>query len=305
MKKIYIISAIAVAAIAVSCNKIENPAQPQGVTVSFTGEMAEDVKTYLDPETFQVKFNKNDPFMTAAIQGTAYKSATIYVSSNDGVEPVAFNSATYDLPAANETIIWAGTYHLSGYPSPANLASKGTADYKSWPYQKITAKGPVGTSTNGCAGKPLIALVASATYSSMPTDVKFQFHHVYAYGNIKIANLGLPAEDKVKEVKISSATRYFYNKMIVKKDGTVTVGTSNYGKELFLDVTDMNITSGNFNVVFVTAPVDVSETTTTITITTNDGKVFSKAVKAPKGKGKFQIGHILPFNVDFTGVEAK
>lgn len=308
MKKIYIISAIAATVFAASCKKAEVPACEQGVTVSFTGEMAEDVKTYLDPTTFQVKFNKGDQFHTAAIPvatPSSYKAALIKVTSEDGSSTAQFETAKYDVNPQAEVYFFAGTQHKTGYPSPSNLATKGYIDYKIYSGQKITAKGPLGVAADGVEGMPLVSLYAvTEKFPSMPESVQFQFHHIFSYGNLRVTNLNLSEGDQVTKVKISSTTRYFTTKAQVKSDGSLASNVSSYNKYLDLDVTDMNITSGNFNVVFVTAPVDVSQTTTTVAITTKDGKTFTRNFMAPSGKGKFQVGHLLPFTVDFTGVAA-
>lgn len=304
MKKNLFFAAIAVAAIAVSCNKSEQPAE-KGVTVNFTGEMAEETKMYLDPTTFQVKFTMDDKFQTAAIQGTSYKTCFIQVTSNTGVEPVTFSQATYEagLKTDAQTVFFAGTQMMTGYPSPSKVANNGYTDYKTYTDQKITPTSITYTNTD-VANKPAIMLFSFDTCATFSSDVKLKFHHIAAYGNLKIKNLNLAAEDQVKSIKISSTNRYFTTKLTVKTDCSITSG-STYFKYLNLDVTEMNITSGTFNVLFVTSPVDVSQTTTTITITTKNGQVFEKAAMAPFGKGNFKTGHILPFNVDFTGVEAK
>ncbi len=312
MRKIFAIIPMAAVLIVASCTK-ENRSETE-YTVSFTATMADDeTKSYLDPSTFQVKFLKDEKIMTAAIPTatpSGYKASTIKVTSADGVEPVTLGNGTYSLADKNvELYFFAGTYLKSGVPSPSKFASSGYTEYKTYINQKITAKGPVGVDTD-IAGMPLIDLFAvTETFPSLPSAVNFNFHHVAAYGNLKIKNLALAEEDQVKMVTISNAaSKYFARRLYAKVDGTVTDATTNAnidkGTTLNLDVTDMNITTSDFNVVFVTAPVDLSQITCTITVTTVNNQTFTQDVTAPKGKGNFQRGHLLPFTVDMTGVVA-
>lgn len=308
MKKNLFFAAIAVAAIAVSCNKSEQPAE-KGVTVSFTGEMAETTKLYLDPTSYQVKFNKNDPFMIWGVQGTTTQGKTCYVSTGDGVEPMKFSAQSYNnLSASAETYFIAATAMKSGYPSIKDLSTK-KVNFKIFKNQKITAKGPVGMDSDNI-NKCLIPLYAvSDTYSSLENmpNVTFKFKHVAAYGKLIVKNLAIESGYSVSKVNLKSGSQYFSQQISIDQNGNIAWMT-NYDKELDLYVTDMKISSGNFDVIFVTAPVNIGNTSPTITVTVTDGtttKTFSKKVSVPTGKGNFQTGHILPFNVDFTGVEAK
>lgn len=303
MKKLYILSVMFLTAFAYSCNKNE-VRQAEGVfETSFTGDVEEESKLYLDPSSYQIKFNMNDAFMTWAVQGTTKKAKSIYVTSKDGAEPVTFGSYSYTGLGNVETYYCAGTYMGSGNPGFDATTAK-----MSWtmPATQVISpsRGPTVIDDKGAVKSCIVLAAATEKFSSPQSEVSLHFRHMLAYANMKVTNLTLNAADSVKTIKLSSSKTLKSNICYYPLTG-VCETTGGKANELTLDVSALCTATGGFNLVFSLPPVDLQSTSLKVTITTIRGEIIEGSVNIPAGKGNFLRGHLLPFVINCKNFKAK
>ena len=189
------------------------------------------------------------------------------------------------------------------------------------------------TPTEGSADAKATLLFAlhngkeSAVPTGRPYQINLKFEHMAAYAKLTLRNVGLykegdklpegsvyetmPFNETVEKVTITNneadkplAGKYSYN----YQSRTATV-TSNTSQSITLDVSKLDITAektkktgdnqGGYPIYFATAPVTLTDFT--ITITTNTGRTFTKDIN--KSLALNEIGKVMPFSVNFDGIE--
>jgi len=272
-------------------------------TTIFTGKMAEDSKLYLDSESYQVKFSKNDQFMTWAVQGTNKFAKSIYVLSESGTEPVSFSSASYDGIAESQTYYLAGTYMgTNGTTYPSLDMSKPRVTWVLPETQTIKKdSGPVSvyTKSGTTYTKSCIILYAQTeTFPKPQKEVSLHFKHTLAYAKMTLKNLALEKGETVSTIALSSPSKALRSNIYYNpSDGSISTASGTY-KNLNLNVTDLDTGSGSFDVLFVLPPADLSGTGLSLKTTTSASRVIDGTITIPAGKGKFQCGHLLPFVIN-------
>ena len=127
----------------------------------------------------------------------------------------------------------------------------------------------------------------------IPTSVNLDYKHFTAYGKLSLK--GLADGVVISKIKLESAdldlagkwNYYVADKTVAAKEGV---------KYITLE------TSSTTDIWFACAPVDVSNKTLTLTVTTNQGD-FVKELSFPANR-KFEAGKISKFTVDMTGITA-
>lgn len=304
MIKACLIPSVACAILAASCNKSEAQSIVcESITTTFTGDVDNVSKLYLDPETYQVKFNKNDQFMTWAVQGSDKFAKSIYVDSEDGTEPVKFKAVKYEGLTQTATYYLAGTFMgTNGVTYPGLDLSKPRVNWTLPETQTIKKDiGPVSvyTKSGTVQAKSCIILYAQTeTFDKPQTEVSLHFKHTVSYARMRLKNLKLDAGESVSAIALSTKNKALRSNIYYNpSDGSVSTASGVY-YNLNLDVTDLDTDSGNFDVLFVLPPVDLGDTELSFKITTSTSRTINGTVTVPTGKGKFQCGHLHPFSVD-------
>lgn len=130
----------------------------------------------------------------------------------------------------------------------------------------------------------------------MPSSVELAYHHLTAYGRFSLANLDAESVSMIKieapeDVYLAGKWDYFV------ADGSFVVREGNGSNTISLT------TANTTDIWFACAPVDVSNKTLTLTVTTDKGD-FVKELTFPANR-KFEAGRIAKFTVDMAGVEVE
>ena len=125
-----------------------------------------------------------------------------------------------------------------------------------------------------------------------PSEVALGFKHLTAYGLMSIKNLEAGAI--VSSIKLTSSISISSRTYWFPETGVVQMHPSK--SESYINLT----TSSVENVWFAIAPVDLSNTTMTIAVTTDKG-VYSKSVTFPADRA-LVAGHVAQMSFDFTGI---
>lgn len=148
------------------------------------------------------------------------------------------------------------------------------------------------TSSVDPAAQVLYAISDSYT-DGIPESVNFEYKHFTAYG--KLSFKGLADGVVISKVKLESEDMALAGKWnYYVADGTVAPKEG--VKSITLE------TSSTTDIWFACAPVDVSNKTLTLTVTTDKGD-FVKKLNFPANR-KFEAGKISKFTVDMTGITA-
>ncbi len=146
--------------------------------------------------------------------------------------------------------------------------------------------------TNSCDEAAQIIAAYTEPVASFPSEVSLSFKHLSAYGLMSVKNL----DDKalVSSIKLTSSVPISSRVYWFPEEGRIQMHSSK--SENYINLT----TSSVDDVWFAIAPVDLSNTTMTIDVTTDKG-VFSKEVTFPEGR-TLVSGHIAQMSFDFSGV---
>lgn len=148
------------------------------------------------------------------------------------------------------------------------------------------------TPTDGsCDASAQLLYAASATSSSVPTSVALHFRHVSAYGLLTLKNI----EGSVSKVELSAgqtiAGSFYYS----TENGEVSFNASGISRKIELT------TSRKEGIWFSIIPVDLSEQTLTVKVTTDQG-LYTKEIVFSATTGHFRAGRVAKFSVDFEGI---
>ena len=139
--------------------------------------------------------------------------------------------------------------------------------------------------------KAQLLFAASETTKEMPSSVELAYHHLTAYGKFSLSNLDAESVSSIKlEADFDIAGKWDY----LIEDESFVVRSGNGSKSI--TITTQNTT----DIWFACAPVDVSNKTLTLTVTTDKGD-FVKELDFP-ANCKFEAGKISKFTVDMTGI---
>lgn len=128
--------------------------------------------------------------------------------------------------------------------------------------------------------------------NAFPSEVALNFKHLTAYGLLSINNLEAGAV--VSSIKLTSSISISSRAYWFPETGDLQLHPSK--SESYINLTT-NIVE---NIWFAIVPVDLSNTTMNIDVTTDKG-VYSKSVIFPSGRTLLP-GHIAQMSFDFTGI---
>ena len=147
---------------------------------------------------------------------------------------------------------------------------------------------PLATSVDKTAQ---LLYAASETTTKMPSSVELAYQHLTAYGRFTLANLDAESVSSIKlEADFDIAGKWDY----FVEDGSFKVRSGYGSKSITLT------TSSTTDIWFACAPVDVSNKTLTLTVSTDKGD-FVKELNFLANR-KFEAGKISKFTVDMTGI---
>ena len=222
---------------------------------------------------------------------------------------------------------WTGNESVAvalNYKESVDAAVTASADFKSASFTAVLADDESG-SYSFCAVAPLVAfkdmstsnkrimidipseqtpiagscdetaqVVAAYTepVNAFPSEVSLNFKHLTAYGLLSINNLETGAV--VSSIKMTSSISISSRTYWFPETGVLQAHPSK--SESYINLTTNSVE----NVWFAIAPVDLSNTTMTIEVTTDKG-VYSKSVTFPAGRTLIS-GHIAQMSFDFAGI---
>ena len=147
---------------------------------------------------------------------------------------------------------------------------------------------PLATSVDKTAQ---LLYAASETTTEMPSSVELAYQHLTAYGRFTLANLDAESVSSIKlEADFDIAGKWDY--FIEDQSFVVRSGKGSNS----ITITTQNTT----DIWFACAPVDVSNKTLTLTVSTDKGD-FVKELNFLANR-KFEAGKISKFTVDMTGI---
>ena len=158
-----------------------------------------------------------------------------------------------------------------------------------------TEQEPLSTSVDKTAQ---VLYAVSGTTEIMPSSVELTYRHLTAYGKFSLANL-TPEVTSVSSIKIEApAEMYLAGKWdYFVADGSFAPRSGNGSASITIK------TDSKTDIWFACAPIDVSEKTLTLTVTTDKGDLV-KDIRFPANR-KFEAGKIAKFTVDMTGIEVE
>lgn len=296
MKKMIFPAAFAAALALVSCNKenLTAPVSGDGIDFCFNALPANTKTAFGDKDTetntYPVLWTDDDQSIALTWNETnEWKTA----SRTTGIEEVRFNAKI----AAADSYTFYAVSPESAALSIYQAAQKGIRLNVNVPSgQTCTASGPDATAQVLCA--------ASETVTSAADAIDLPFNHISAYIRLTIKNLD--DESAVQSVSLTSETldltgRLFY----FPADGstesnamakTVSVSTENLSAD----------GNGYWTVWFGIAPVDLTDETLTLKVTTENGVYAKDITFTPTGtKASFNLasGHVAALSVDMTGID--
>ena len=292
MKKVFNSFFVIIAAMVTfaGCAKqeIDAPATPETKTVQFFANSIETKTVFGTPEgtSYPTLWNVGDK--VKVLLNIEQVSGTEKIAEVECEADLA-ESARFEVAFAPNTAPESYTYYAV-CPSSAYNA-KSSAD------GRITVIIPTDqTPLETTVDKDAQIIYAVAPADADQTSVDMDFHHLTAYGKLTLKNL--PEDISVSEVKI------------VAPDGLYISGKWNYlvadgsiaaHKEATMNALTIK-TTRTTDIWFACGPVDVSNKTLTLTVTTNEGD-FVKELNFPANR-KFEAGKIAKFTVDMTGITA-
>lgn len=154
-----------------------------------------------------------------------------------------------------------------------------------------TSQTPTASSVDEAA--QILVAQSSATGSTAPESVSFDFHHWTSYGKLSLSNLTLADGAAIEAVDLTAevdwAGRWYY---FFSNDSTAVNGTSG------AKTITVNTTSAS-DIWFACAPVDMSGKKLTVVVRTNKG-TLTKEFTMPANR-KFVSGQIARFTVNMSG----
>lgn len=296
MKKMILPAAFAAALALVSCNKenLTAPVSGDGIDFCFNALPANTKTAFgakeTETNTYPVLWTDDDKSIALTWNQTnEWKTA----SRTEGIEEVRFNA---EIAAADSYTFYAVSPESAAL-SIYQAAQKGIRLNVNLPSgQTCTASGPDATAQVLCA--------ASETVTSAADAIDLPFNHISAYIRLTIKNLD--DESAVQSVSLTSEAldltgRLFY----FPDDGstesnamakTVSVSTENLSAD----------GNGYWTVWFGIAPVDLTNETLTLKVTTENGVYAKDITFTPTGtKTSFNLasGRVASFSVDMTGID--
>lgn len=278
MKKTFVLALIAVPALLLSCTKeVENEVTR---IVNFNAESIESKAVFGEKSgsTYPVKWSSND-----VAPAVTMNYSDSYVQASDFTPSGDYTSATFSATATSDG---SGSYTFLAVSPYSALRSVYTV------LKRINVEIPSGqTSTASGPDENAIVLYAkSGSYTEFPDNVNLTFRHITAYLHLCFTNLSLSVGETVQSVNITStkniAGRMFYfpedgtteeNAML----GTISVATT--------DVADVWVGL---------APVDLSNTTLTLTVVTNQ-KEHSLDIALPSDRS-LTSGKVKKMTIDMS-----
>lgn len=291
MKKVFNSLFVIIAAMVTfaGCQKEENnaPATPETKTVQFFANSIE-TKTHFGDKTVDNKYptlwdagdkvkvllNLEQPEKVSGLE----KTVEVEVSEDS-------KSARFVADINSEYAFESYTFYAVA-PSSAYNAKSSTENRFTVliPYEQT----PLPTSVDM---KAQVLYAVSATSDEFPSSVQMNFKHFTAYGKLSLANL----TDKVTEV---TSIKLSFEENVVGKWNYLVEDGSIAAK----DATNQIVlnTASTENIWFACAPVDMSNKTLTLTVTTDKGDLV-KEITFPANR-KFEAGRIAKFTVNMEGI---
>ena len=288
MKKMYrFLFAVAAAATAlVGCVR-----EPEMIPVAeespvfFTAESIATRTAFADPEgtSYPTLWTANDQKVKVMLNMKTNKDA-------DVVPAADFKTASFTASFADTT-----TYTFFALsPASAYLSCQETVGEEQSYRLGVTVPAAQTPSAKSVDEAAQILVAQSATTTTRPEKVSFQFKHWTAYGKMTLSNLALNGA-KIEAVDLTAeedwAGRWYY----FFKDGSTTV---NSGSKTIT----VNTTSAS-DIWFACVPVDLSGKKLTVTVKTDKG-TLTKEITMPANR-KFESGQIATFTVNMSGITIK
>lgn len=295
MKKVFNSLFVIIAAMVTfaGCAKqeVDAPATPETKTVQFFANSIETKTAFGTPvvvdevNTYPTLWSAGDKVSVTLNFGTKKESSEVECLE----ESTKAHFVVNDLPVPAE-----GPYTFYSISPSDNL--RGVSSTHKRLYVEIpNEQTPLETSVDM---KAQLLYAASETAEVMPESVEFNYQHLTAYGKFSLANL----TDKVTSVlsiKIEAPEGEFIaGKWDYFVDNASFEIRSGEGKEsITLD------TQNTTDIWFACAPIDVSNKTMTLTVSTDKGDLVKKLI-FPENR-KFEAGRIAKFIVDMAGIEVE
>ena len=290
MKKMYrFVFAVAAAATAlVGCvREPEMLPAAEEHPIQFIAESIETRTAFGDPtgNNYPTLWTANDTKVKVSLNMVEKqtKDAAVTPSSD-------FKTATFSASFA-DTTVW-NFFALSPASAYLNVAETvGGVKRNRLGVTVPTSQTPTASSVDEAA--QILVAQSSATGSTAPESVSFDFHHWTSYGKLSLSNLTLADGAAIEAVDLTAevdwAGRWYY---FFSNDSTAVNGTSG------AKTITVNTTSAS-DIWFACAPVDMSGKKLTVVVRTNKG-TLTKEFTMPANR-KFVSGQIARFTVNMSG----
>ena len=264
--------------------EIDAPATPEAKTVQFFANSFETKTEFGTPENgvYPTLWSAGDEVkILVNLEQIKNTEKTVEVECSDDFKSARFESELAQPEADDFTF-----YSIS----PAS-ALRGKSSQKL--YVTIPAEqAPLPTSVDK---KAQLLYAASETTEAMPSSVELTYHHLTAYGRLSLTNLtsDVTSVSSVTlkapaDVYLAGGWDYFV------ADGSFVVRSGNGSNTITIS------TENTTDIWFACAPVDMSNKTLTLTVTTDKGDLV-KEIAFPANR-KFEAGRIAKFTVNMEGI---
>lgn len=280
MKKTLLTTAVVAlsSAFMVSCQKEANQAPETNIqTVTFNASDIQTKTVFGDKNSdgaYPTLWTENDAVAVSYNFNTAKpKKAEVTPSANRV-------SASFSAEFEPQDTSRHNFYAVSPYSAVISVAPK----YKDFKLAIPTAQTP-GENTCDPAAQLIVAKHESTTFDD---DIILSFSHLTAYGNLSL-NLSDLNVGTIKTVSLTAskniAGQYYY----YPADGKL--------EEVSASKTITLTTDKNSDIFFACTPVDLSNGSLNITITTTEGDVYEKDIDLTEKSFEFKAGRISKFTV--------
>ena len=268
--------------------EIDTPAIPESKTVQFFANSIETKTEFGTPDdngVYPTLWSTGDKVkILVNLESVKDTEKTAEIECSEDFRSAKFTSELVQPDAETFTF-----YSVS--PSVALLGKTSEKLYVTIPSEQT----PLETSVDK---KAQLLFAMSETSETMPSSVELNYHHLTAYGKLSLANLSSDVTSISKitiqapeDVYLTGKWDYFL------AEESLVVRSGNGSNTIVLT------TSKTADIWFACAPVDMSNKTLTLTVTTDKGD-FVKEITFPSNR-RFEAGRIAKFTVDMAGIEVE
>lgn len=290
MKKMYrFVFAVAAAATAlVGCvREPEMLPAAEEHPIQFIAESIETRTAFGDPtgNTYPTLWTANDTKVKVSLNMVEKQTKDAAVTPSSDFKTATFSASFADTTAWNFFALSPASAYLNVVETVGGVKRNRLG------VTVPTSQTPTASSVDEAA--QILVAQSSATGSTAPESVSFDFHHWTSYGKLSLSNLTLADGAAIEAVDLTAevdwAGRWYY---FFSNDSTAVNGTSG------AKTITVNTTSAS-DIWFACAPVDMSGKKLTVVVRTNKG-TLTKEFTMPANR-KFVSGQIARFTVNMSG----